>query len=119
MVARVEPEILSVENSPYPLFIQPIPPSDRLLPELECRLVHQETGLQVPGQFTQAEARLIQAVTQKWDWRVDKHNKPACAGRLLWYLEQLCDSTSKQSSVAPVQSESPSERHLLPSASCP
>jgi hypothetical protein len=78
------------ENSNYPLQIQSIPESERISPEFNCRLIHQATGLQVPGQFTAEEATLIQKVTQNWDWRIEKDNKPACAAQLLQFLEQLC-----------------------------
>lgn len=86
--------------SHQPLTIQPIPPDERLLPKLECRLTNPDTGLRVPGQFTQAEATLIQTVTRNWDWQVDKNNKPACAARLLAYLEQLCHSRPDRQEVA-------------------
>ncbi len=97
---KVESKPLNFEGSPYPLSIQPIPADGRILPELECRLIHQETGLRVPGQFTEAEAKLIQTVTQNWDWQTDKNNLPACAARLLQYLEQLCERTSENEEVA-------------------
>jgi hypothetical protein len=89
---RLEP--LVSEPSDFPLQIQLIPESERISPELGYRLIHQETGLQVPGPFAAAEAQLIQKVTQYWDWRVDKNNKLACAARLLQFLEQLCTPPS-------------------------
>ena len=97
---KVESKPLDFEGSPYPLSIQLIPADERILPELECHLIHQETGLRVPGQFTEAEAKLIQTVTQDWDWHTDKNNLPACAARLLQYLEQLCERTSENQEVA-------------------
>ena len=97
---KVESKPLDFEGSPYPLLIQPIPADKRILPEFYCRLIHQETGLRVPGQFTEEEAKLIQTVTQNWDWLTDKNNLPACAARLLQYLEQLCERTSENEEVA-------------------
>lgn len=86
----MDSEPLPFEDLLYPLVIQIIPPDERILPELSSRLIHRESGLQLPGHFTQTEANLIQKVSQYWDWSIDKNNRPACAARLLQYLEQLC-----------------------------
>jgi hypothetical protein len=100
IISQIQAESLSVEDSSYPLFIQPLQESERIVPELAYRLVHRESGLQVPGQFTKQEAESIRTVTQNWDWSVDKHRKPACATRLLHFLEQLCSSPSDNQEVA-------------------
>jgi hypothetical protein len=100
IISQILAESLSVEDSSYPLFIQPLQESERIVPELAYRLVHRESGLQVPGQFTKQEAESIRTVTQNWDWSVDKHRKPACATRLLHFLEQLCSSPSDNQEVA-------------------
>ena len=97
---KVESKPLDFEGSPYPLLIQPIPAEGRILPEFYCHLVHTATGLRVPGQFTEEEAKLIQTVTQDWDWQTDKNNLPACAARLLQDLEHLCEGTSENEEVA-------------------
>lgn len=98
--SKVEPESLPLEDLLYPLVIQIIPPDVRIILELSCRLIHQESGLQLPGHFTQTEANLIQKVSQHWDWSLDKNNKPACAARLLRYLEQLCAPSLKNKEEA-------------------
>ncbi|WP_013321022.1 hypothetical protein [Gloeothece verrucosa] len=91
----VQTELFPIEDSIYPLFLEFIPFNERVLPEWEYRLVHGETGLQIPGQFTKAQAELIEKVTRQWDWTVDKKNKPACAAQLLQFLEQLCAPSCK------------------------
>jgi len=83
-------ELLFAETSDYPLQIQPIPESERISLELDCSLIHRETGLYIPGQFTSEDAALIQAVTQDWDWHIEKNNKPACAAQLLPFLQAIC-----------------------------
>jgi hypothetical protein len=99
IISQIQAESLSVEDSSYPLLIQPLAGSERIFPELAYRLIHRESGLQVPGQFTKQEAESIRTVTQNWDWSVDKHRKPACAARLLHFLEQLCSSPSDNQEV--------------------
>jgi hypothetical protein len=93
MNARVNSDLLELlfaETSDYPLQIQPIPESERISLELGCSLIHRESGLHIPGQFTSEDATLIQAVTQDWDWRIEKNNKPACAAQLLQFLQAIC-----------------------------
>ena len=99
-ISQIQAKPLSVENSIYPLYIQSVPSNELVLAELGYRLIHQETRLQVPGHFTQEEAKLIQKVTQHWNWHVDKNNRPACATGLLHYLEQLCECASENQEVA-------------------
>lgn len=78
------------ETSDYPIQIQAISEGERISPALNCHLIHRETGLQIPGQFTAEEASRIQTVTQSWDWRMEKGNKPGCASPLLPFLQALC-----------------------------
>ncbi|WP_013321020.1 hypothetical protein [Gloeothece verrucosa] len=73
--SAIQTELFPIEDSIYPLVIEFIPLNERVLPEWEYRLIHHETGLQVPGQFTKAQAQLIQKVTRQWDWTVDKNRK--------------------------------------------
>lgn len=55
-------------------------------------LVHQESGLRVPWQFSRCEAEEILKVTALWDWTVDPRTRePACRYRLLWLLEGICN----------------------------
>jgi hypothetical protein len=82
------------EDLSYPLTLELIAPKQRISPELAYHLIHLETGLLVPGSFTQTEAKLIRHISLHWDWRVDKQNKPACAAQLLHLLEELCNSPS-------------------------
>ncbi len=78
----------------YPLTLESIATQKRISPELGYRLVHIETGRRVPGAFTESEALSIPQVTLHWDWQVDKNNRPACAGKLLHFLEQVCNPSS-------------------------
>ncbi|WP_013320654.1 hypothetical protein [Gloeothece verrucosa] len=94
--SAIQIELFPIEDTIYTLIIESIPLNERVLPEWEYRLIHHETGLQVPGQFTKAQAEQIQKVTQQWDWSVDKKNKPACAAQLLQFLEQLCAPSCKK-----------------------
>jgi len=92
---------LSVDSS-YPPRIQPVPLDERIIPELDCRLIHTTSQRAVcsaapkaiAGQFTTVQARYIQTVTGQWNWQVDKSNSPACAKNLVRLPEQLCGRTS-------------------------
>ncbi len=54
-------------------------------------LVHQVSQLQIPGQFSNCEAEQILKLTHTWDWTVNlKTRVPACRGRLLNLLEDIC-----------------------------
>ncbi|ACK70854.1 hypothetical protein PCC7424_2434 [Gloeothece citriformis PCC 7424] len=95
MISLLQTEIFPVEKSSHPLVIEFIPLNERVLPQWEYRLIHHESGLQIPGHFTQTEAQLICQVTRQWDWTVDKNHKPACAAQLLQLLEQVCATPCK------------------------
>lgn len=95
----VESSPVSFQNSSYPLNLEIIAPLRRISPELAYHLIHTEIGLQVPGSFTEAEAKLIQHISRNWNWRIDKQNKPACAAQLLHFLEQLCAPSSLKQEV--------------------
>ena len=54
-------------------------------------LIHQNSHLRVPGQFTICEAKEILKVTAGWDWTVDlKTREPACRYQLLNLLNRVC-----------------------------
>ncbi len=54
-------------------------------------LIHQESGLRVPGQFSRCEAEEILRVTAPWAWQVDlKTHEPACRHSLLCLLKDIC-----------------------------
>ncbi len=97
----VESKQLSFEDLKDPLTLQLIAPKQRISPELAYHLIHTETGLLVPGAFTSTEAKLIRHISRNWDWRIDKQNKPACASKLRYLLEDLCNSPSVVQEVEP------------------
>ena len=54
-------------------------------------LIHQNSQLRVPGQFSGHEAEYILQVTSGWDWTVDlKTREPACRSQLLNLLNHVC-----------------------------
>lgn len=99
-----EPKIVTrqivIDISANPLRIATIPEPDRVFPDCCCRLIHRTWELEVPGQFTEAEAKLIQAITKDWNFSVDKNRKPRYAARLLQLLEQISTPTSSNQEVA-------------------
>jgi hypothetical protein len=83
------------------LFIEPIPVNLAVGTEPVFCLVHQPTGLRVPGQFSAQEAEYILRVTEGWDWTVDlKTREPACRHRFLWLLEGICKESLVMGEVA-------------------
>lgn len=74
---------------PPPLSIKSIPPEERIHPDLGLRLVHAETGLRLPGQFSFSEIEEIFFRSIDWDWSIDKERRPACYEKLLALLERV------------------------------
>jgi hypothetical protein len=83
------------------LSIEPIPVNLAVGTEPVFCLVHQPTGLRVPGQFSAQEAECILRVTEGWDWTVNlKTREPACRHRFLWLLEGICKESLVMGEVA-------------------
>lgn len=78
----------------YPLQIKAIPYEKRVKPSDCCKLVHYESGLNIPGQFTYDEAKEILETTRYWDWELDPHRIPRCVERLRSLLENICSRAS-------------------------
>jgi hypothetical protein len=54
-------------------------------------LIHQQSGLQVPGQLSQTEAEYILKTTEHWDWGIEyRPRTPNCNKRLLSLLTAVC-----------------------------
>lgn len=55
-------------------------------------LIHQESGLRIPGQFSYYEAQEVLVVSEKWDWELLDFNPrtPRCSYRLLCLLNRVC-----------------------------
>jgi hypothetical protein len=53
-------------------------------------VIHQESGLSIPGQFTKSEAEAILSATENWDWSLGKDRIPVCSHYLLALLEEIC-----------------------------
>jgi hypothetical protein len=85
--------LLTLQDLPQEpaLYIETVPVNLTLGVEQRFWLVHQPTGLRVPGQFSRREAEYIFSATEKWDWEIDlKTREPACCYRFLWLLESIC-----------------------------
>ena len=78
------------ELPPYPLQIKAIPPQNRFKPNNYCKLVHFESGLNIPGQFTYDEAKEILETTRYWDFSLLRDRIPRCVERLRLLLEDVC-----------------------------
>lgn len=73
------------------LRIQAIPAEVAIDSSERFLLIHQQSGLRIPGEFTRCEAEQILKVTHDWDWEVNPvTRKPGCRHRLLWLLESIC-----------------------------
>ena len=88
----VDPPTEEVDLPPYPLQIGYIPGNQRITPLKFCKLVHYESGLNIPGQFTYDEAKEIPETTRYWDWELDRDRIPRCVDRLRSLLENICVS---------------------------
>ncbi len=74
------------------LRIEPVPEALQWHPEPRYWLVHQESGLRVPGTWSLEEAQIILYLSEGWDWVVDPPSRiPACQGQILALCEAVCD----------------------------
>lgn len=64
-------------------------------------LIHQNSHLRIPGQFSRAEAEHILKATEFWDWEIKyRPRTPNCNKRLLSLLTAVCTLPSKTLEVA-------------------
>ena len=76
-----QPSLFSPKEEPQldPLQIASITNKKRLKPDWYCKLIHYESNLNVPGQFTIQEAQEILETTRSWDFTPEKDRIPRCA----------------------------------------
>ena len=80
-----------VDLPPYPLQIKAIPYEKRVNPNRYCKLVHYESRLNIPGQFSHDEAKEILETTRYWDFGSrQRQNTAMCRERLRSLLEDVC-----------------------------
>lgn len=79
----------------YPLRIERLPDVLQGWDEQHYWLIHQESGLRVPGSFSLAEARYIREISKHWDWSIDGNRQVACALQLMELGEALCSRSAK------------------------
>lgn len=89
-------DISDDSSPPYPLQIISIPRDERINPDFICGLIHYESGLKIPGQFTYEEAQEILKTTRHWDFSFDRDKIPKCKERLLGLLEGVCSKSRIQ-----------------------
>jgi glutathionylspermidine synthase len=81
----------------YPLTIEVLPDALQWWDETRYLLIHKDSGLRVPGSFSEKEARKIQEVGKNWDWTVDtRDRKVACGLNLLALAEIVCSQSSQE-----------------------
>jgi hypothetical protein len=89
-------EQLTLWKSPqpkHPLRIERLPDTLQWWDEERYWLIHEASGLRVPGAWSLAEARLIQDLSKHWNWSVDdRDRKVACGLQLLALAEAVCRS---------------------------
>lgn len=71
------------EDKPFALQIRYIPDFDRSYANKFCRLIHYESQLEIPGQYTHPQAEEILRITRHWDWGLNSLGIPRCWDRLL------------------------------------
>jgi hypothetical protein len=80
----------------YPLTIEKLPDALQWWDETRYLLIHKDSGLRVPGSFSEREARKIQEVSKDWDWSVDtRDRKVACGLNLLALAEGICQQSQQ------------------------
>ena len=82
---------LEAEPPSYQLQIAYIPHDKRIEPDKLCKLIHYQSKLTIPGQFTYEEAVEILKTSSYWDWELDRDRIPRCADSLRSLLEEIGD----------------------------
>lgn len=86
-------------DSKYPLSIQPMPEPLQWWSEFRYWLIHDETGLRLPGSWTINEALHVQEVSRFWDWRVEPKSRiPRCQEKILALCERSESNQEKKRS---------------------
>ncbi len=88
-------DLLALEKSlEPPLQIEPVPVNVTVGVEQRFWLIHQASGLRVPGQFSQSEAEyILKATSEGWDWEIEyRPRTPNCSRRLFCLLSTICTS---------------------------
>lgn len=80
---------IAESDKPYPLQIGYIPDRSRTAPDRFCKLIHYESSLNIPGQYTHALAERILRITRDWDWELNGLGIPRCRDRLLLLLSSF------------------------------
>jgi hypothetical protein len=84
------------QNAEYPLRIELLPPGLQWWKEPRYWLIHDASGLRVPGSWSLKEAEEIQERTKDWDWSVNtRDRKVACGLNLLALAEIVVCQGSK------------------------
>jgi hypothetical protein len=78
----------------YPLKIELLPPALQWWNEPRYWLIHAESGLRVPGSWSQKEAEELQDLSKNWKWSLDKERRVDCGLQLLALAESLCKRSS-------------------------
>ena len=77
------------DDQPYPLQIGYVSDTDRNRSDRFCRLIHHESKIDLPGQFSHAEAKKILQITRDWDFSLDANGIPRCRDKLLLLLDLI------------------------------
>ena len=77
------------DDQPFPLQIASVPDTDRTDNNKFCRLIHHESQIDIPGQFSHPEAKKILQITRDWDFSLDANGIPRCRDKLLLLLELI------------------------------
>ena len=92
VAAKPETEQNLKSDKPFPLQIGYIPDRSRTAPDRFCKLIHYESSLNIPGQYTHPEAEEILRITRDWDWELNGLGIPRCRDKLLLLLSSFsCD----------------------------
>lgn len=89
VAAKPETEQNLESDKPFPLQIGYIPDSLRTAPDRFCRLIHYNSLLNIPGQYTHPQAEEILRITRYWDWGLNDLGIPRCRDKLLLLLSSF------------------------------
>jgi hypothetical protein len=78
-----------------PLHIEKLPEPLQWWHEPRYWLIHAESGLRVPGSWSEQEAQEILDLSKDWNWSIDDNRRVACGLQLMALAEAVCKRSGK------------------------
>jgi hypothetical protein len=86
------------QKTEYPLKLELLPAALQWWDEPRYWLIHDASGLRVPGSWSLREAGELQDLSKNWNWNLDKERRVDCGLQLMALAEAICKKSSLRKS---------------------